>query len=101
MGLEGIHLPKTLRWQSSFSFSPWCGKEGQNEGMVVNHLLMHLHLGLICAASTFLQWAQTPCGDMPLVCKSTTAGDSNSEREESPEEDNNSNDDFLFGFNKG
>ena len=43
MGLKGIHQ------RGSCSFCPWCGKEGQNEGMVVNHLrTMHYHLGLVC-----------------------------------------------------
>ena len=38
MGLEGIHYPEVLKWQASQSFCPWCGKEGQNEGTVANHL---------------------------------------------------------------
>ena len=42
MGLKGIH-------HTSLSFYPWCGKEGQKEGTVVNHLHTgHYHLGLIC-----------------------------------------------------
>ena len=49
MGLEGIHLPKVLQWQSSLTFCLRCRKEGKNEGTVVNHLqTMHYHLGLIC-----------------------------------------------------
>ena len=39
MGLEGIHLhQRPWQWQSSLTLCLWCGKEGQNEGMVVNHL---------------------------------------------------------------
>ena len=50
MGLKGIHSPKALKWWNGLSFCPWCGKEGQNEGTVVNHLrTSHYHLGLICS----------------------------------------------------
>ena len=38
MGLKGIHSPEALHQQVGLSFCLWCGKEGQNEGMVVNHL---------------------------------------------------------------
>ena len=38
MGLEGIHSPEALQWCSRLSLFLWCRKEGQNEGMVVNHL---------------------------------------------------------------
>ena len=49
MGLKGIHFPEALRYHGSLSFCPWWGKEGQNEGTVVNHLhTNHYHLGLIC-----------------------------------------------------
>ena len=66
MGLEGIHLPKALQWQSSLSFCLWCGKEGQNEEIVVNHLwTIHYHLGLICTSCLDLsQWPWMPCSDM-------------------------------------
>ena len=49
MGLKGIHDPKAL-WQfSGFTYCPWCGKSGQNEGTIVNHLrTTHYKLGLIC-----------------------------------------------------
>ena len=50
MGLKGIHSPKALRWHGGLSFCLWCGKEGQNEDMVVNQLQMsNYHLGLICS----------------------------------------------------
>ena len=49
MGLKGIHFPKALKWWTGLSFCPWCGREGQNEGTVVNHLITsHYCLGLIC-----------------------------------------------------
>ena len=49
MGLWGIHSPEALKQQVGLSFCPWCGKEGQNEGAVVNHLCTgHYHLGLVC-----------------------------------------------------
>ena len=50
MGLKGIHSPEVLKWQNGLSFCSWCGKEGQNEGSLVNHLrTSHYHLGLICS----------------------------------------------------
>ena len=49
MGLMGIHDPDTLRHFASLTYCPWCGKEGQNEGTVVNHLrTTHYRLGLVC-----------------------------------------------------
>ena len=77
MGLEGIHLPKALQQQSGLTFCPWCGKEGQNEGMVVNHLwTTHYHLGLICACciNYFTVSADTKWW-LTQLCKSTAASD--------------------------
>ena len=49
MGLVGIHDPDALWHFASFTYCPWCGKEGQNEGTVVNHLwTTHYRLGLVC-----------------------------------------------------
>ena len=49
MGLMGIHDPDALQHFASFTYCPWHGKEGQNEGMVVNHLrTTHYKLGLVC-----------------------------------------------------
>ena len=50
MGLERIHSPEALcRW-GGHSHCPWCAKEGQNEGTIVNHLCtVHYCLGLVCA----------------------------------------------------
>ena len=38
MGLTSIHLPDALHHFSRLTHCPWCGKEGQNKGMVVKHL---------------------------------------------------------------
>ena len=49
MGLTGIHHPNTLHHFNGVTHCLWCGKEGQNEGTVVNHLGMtHYKLGLVC-----------------------------------------------------
>ena len=49
MGLAGIHNPHTLHHFNVMIFCPWCGKEGQNDGTIVNHLWMtHYKLGLVC-----------------------------------------------------
>ena len=38
MGLVGIHNPDSLHHFNGLTHCPWCGKEDQNEGTVVNHL---------------------------------------------------------------
>ena len=49
MGLVGIHDPDALCHFSGITYCPWCRKESQNEGTVVNHLqTMHYRLGLVC-----------------------------------------------------
>ena len=49
MGLEGIHSPEALHWWGGYSYCPWCAKEGQNDGTIVNHLcIVHYHLDLVC-----------------------------------------------------
>ena len=49
MGLTGIHDPNILCQFYGVTHCPWCRKEGQNEGTVINHLLMvHYRLGLVC-----------------------------------------------------
>ena len=49
MGLVGIHDPDALLHFSGLTHCPWCGKEGQNEGTVVNHLkTVHHRLSLVC-----------------------------------------------------
>ena len=49
MGLTGIHNLDALCHFNGLTHCPWCGKEGQNEGTIVNHLqTVHYKLGLIC-----------------------------------------------------
>ena len=49
MGLMGIHDPNALWHYTGYTYCLWCGKEGQNEGTVVNHLrTTHYRLGLVC-----------------------------------------------------
>ena len=49
MGLVGIHDLDALWHFAGFTYCPWCGNEGQNEGTVVNHLrTTHYRLGLVC-----------------------------------------------------
>ena len=49
MGLKGIHDPEALQQFAGLTYCPWCGKEGQNEGTMVNHLrTTHYRLGLVC-----------------------------------------------------
>ena len=49
MGLVGIHHPDALQCFNGISHCPWCGKEGQNEGTIVNHpRTVHYKLGFIC-----------------------------------------------------
>ena len=49
VGLVGIHDPDALCCFSGITHCPWCGKEGQNEGTMVNHLrTVHYRLGLVC-----------------------------------------------------
>ena len=46
MGLMGIHDPNALWHYAGYTYCPWCEKEGQNEGTMVNHLrTTHYRLG--------------------------------------------------------
>ena len=48
MGLMGIHDLDLLHYFNGMTHCPWCGKEGQNEGTVINHLqTVHYRLGLV------------------------------------------------------
>ena len=51
MGLMGIHNPNALWCYACYTYCPWCGKEGQNEGTVVNHLRMTHYRLVLCATS--------------------------------------------------
>ena len=49
MGLEGIHDPNALWHLARYTYCPWCRKDGQIEGTIVNHLrTIHYKLGLVC-----------------------------------------------------
>ena len=49
MGLVGIYNPNALFCFNGMTHCPWCGKEGQNERIVINHLQMvRYRLGLVC-----------------------------------------------------
>ena len=49
MQLVSIHDLDALCHFNGLIHCPWCGKEGQNEGIVVNQLwAMHYRLGLVC-----------------------------------------------------
>ena len=49
IGLMDIHDPNALQHYAGYTYCHWCGKEGQNEGTVVNHLrTTHYRLGLVC-----------------------------------------------------
>ena len=55
MGLVGIHDPDALHHFSGVTHCPWCGKEGQNEGSMVNHLqIVHYRLDLVCNRLSWL-----------------------------------------------
>ena len=49
MGLTGMHDIDALHCFGGVTYCPWCRKEGQNKGTMVNHLqTMHYRLGLVC-----------------------------------------------------
>ena len=49
MHLMGIHDLDTLHHFNGMTHCPWCGKEGQNEGTIINHLwTVHYRLSLMC-----------------------------------------------------
>ena len=49
MGLVGIHNLYAFHHFNGMTHCPWCGKQGQNEGTVVNHLqAVHYRIGLVC-----------------------------------------------------
>ena len=49
MGLKGIHNSNALQCFAGYTYCPWCSKDGQNKGTVVNHLRTVCYkLGLIC-----------------------------------------------------
>ena len=49
MGLEGIHDPDAVWHFTRYTCCPWCGKDGQSEGTIMNYLrTIHYKLGLVC-----------------------------------------------------
>ena len=49
MGLMDIHDLDALHHFNGMTHCPWCRKESQNEGTVVNHLwTIHYRLRLMC-----------------------------------------------------
>ena len=49
MGLMGIHELDALWHYIGYTYCPWCGKEWQNEGTMVNHWrTTHYRPGLVC-----------------------------------------------------
>ena len=49
MGLMDIHDPDALCHFYRVTHCPWCGKVGQNKGIIVNHLwTIHYRQGLVC-----------------------------------------------------
>ena len=62
MGLMGIHALDALCHFSGITHCPQCGKEGQNEGTMANHLqTVHYRLGLVC----------NRCHDCPSIMSNT------------------------------
>ena len=62
MGLAGINHLNALHCFGGITYCPWCGKEGQNEGTMVNHLqTMPYRLGLVC----------NRCHDCPSITSDT------------------------------
>ena len=61
-GLAGIHDLDALCCFNGLTHCPWCGKEGQNKGTVVNHMwTVHYRLGLVC----------DKCNDCPSTSSDT------------------------------
>ena len=49
MGLKGIHDPNALQHFIGYTYCPWCSKDRQNKGTIINHLrTVHYKPGLIC-----------------------------------------------------
>ena len=69
MGLKGIYDPEALQHFAGYTYCPWCGKDGQNEGTVMNCLRMvHYKLGLVCnlCFSCPMTMSDTLCRHGPL-----------------------------------
>ena len=95
MVLKGIHSPEALHQWGCHLFCPWCGKEGQNEGTVVNHLWnVYYHLGLICAwCQDYFAMSVDTMRQHMTSCESLTIKDKAKEEEEESEGNNGDEDD--------
>ena len=100
-GVEGVSLPWGPTLVRLSLILPWCGKEGQNKGTMVNHLWnVHYCLGLICVlywdffvmSSDTMRWHASSCEAL------TTKDEAQEEEEES--EGNNSNKDDRYLWEK-
>ena len=88
MGLKGIHHPDALCHHAGLLYCPWCGKEGQNEGTVINCLqTIHYRLGLVftrclCYSTTIseVMWHHGQVCRQPIESDTT-------EEEEGPNDD--------------
>ena len=75
MSLTGVHHPDALHHFNGVTHCPWCGREGQNKGTIVNHLRMvHYKLGLVQEVLRLslshlqghpMEWP----GDLPAICR--------------------------------
>ena len=96
MGLKGIHSPKTLHQCGNLPYCPWCRKEEQNEGMVINHLqTVHYCLGLVCASCLHffatsigtMRWHAHACMSMATEDKDWEEGEESEDGKDSDEDD--------------
>ena len=96
MRLKEIHHPNTLHCHAGLSYCPWCGKEGQNKGTVINHLqTMHYRLGLVCSGC--LHYFTTTSEAMwhhGEVCRQPTES-ATKEEDEGPDDDDASTLDWF------
>ena len=95
MGLEGIHSPEAIHRWGGCSYCPWCAKEGQNEGTIVNHLYtVHYHLGLVCIlCMAYVCTSSDTMRKHGPYCKAMATWDKDQEEEEVSEDDNSNEDD--------
>ena len=93
MSLQDIHSPDALCHHGSLAFCPWCDKEGQNEGTIINHLqIVHYQLGLIC--DRYLSFFMTSSDAMHhhgQDCKNLASDEA--EEDDEDEEDDKDGDD--------
>ena len=96
MDLQDIHFPDALHCCGSLAFCPWCGKEGQNEGTIVNHLqIAHYQLGLVCnRCLSFFMTSSDAMHHHDQDCKNAA---SNEVKEEDEEHDKDGNDSSASG----